>query len=142
MPTILVVDDDAGVRSFISSTLRSTGFTVLTAGRAERALSLIAGRGAGIDLAVIDMAMPGMSGLDLAAELERERSPIKVLFISGYADSIAMECIARRSPEQVLLKPFSDDGLAARVVQLLARPMQRSSSSVAQPERTSVPKAS
>ena len=142
MATILVVDDDAGVRKFISSTLKNTGFTVLDTGRAEQALSLIAGRSGGIDLAVIDMSMPGMSGLDLAAELERVRSPIQVLFVSGHRDSIAMESIALRSPRQVLLKPFSDDALAGRVVELLSNPMRKGPSSVANLDECAASRAS
>lgn len=122
MQTILVVDDDTAVRQFISSTLRDKGFTVLDVGSAKAALVLIAGRLGRIDLAVIDMAMPVMSGLDLAAELERQYSDIKVLFISGFGESIAMECIARQSPKQVLVKPFSDEALARRVAQLLTEP--------------------
>ena len=140
MQTILVVDDDAAIRRLISSTLKEAGFAVLDTGRAEQALSLILGRRAGIDLAVIDMAMPGMSGLDLAAEMEREHRDIKILFVSGYGNSIAMECIARQSPEHVLLKPFSPAALAGRVVRLLGKPV--SSSAVTQSPVTGISEAS
>jgi CheY-like chemotaxis protein len=122
MQTVLVVDDDPAVRRFIARTLGAAGYVVVAAGRAKEALSLIGGREAAVDLAVIDMAMPAMSGLDLAARLERDHGEIKILFISGYGDSIAMECIARQSPRQVLLKPFSEQAIAGRVEQLLGTP--------------------
>ena len=124
METILVVDDDAAVRRFIADTLRDAGFAVMATGRAEQALSLVEGRTPGVDLAVIDMAMPVMSGLDLAAILEREHEEIKILFISGHGDSIAMESIFHKSPQQVLLKPFNETAIAHRVEQLLRRPVR------------------
>jgi DNA-binding response OmpR family regulator len=121
MNTILVVDDDPAVRNFIGNTLRDLGLTVLTAHRLDAALSEIISHGAAIDLAIVDMIMPGGSGLDLAAELGRQWDGIQVLYVSGHHDSVAMDSIAQRSPEQVLLKPFSDQQLIARVLHLLAR---------------------
>ena len=121
MHTILVVDDDPLVSGFIGSTLREMGLTVLTADRMDAALTTILRHRDEIDLAIVDMVMPGGSGLDLAAEMGRQWDKMQVLYVSGHHDSVAMEAIARRSPENVLLKPFSDQELATRVVQLLAR---------------------
>jgi CheY-like chemotaxis protein len=63
--------------------------------------------------------MPGVSGLDLAAILGRDYPNLKILYISGYIGSLAAEALARRSPERVLLKPFTEDALLARVLMLL-----------------------
>jgi len=65
--------------------------------------------------------MPGGSGLDLAVELQRRFPFIHVLYMSGYADSIAMESISRVSPEHVLAKPFTDRALLASVLQVMPR---------------------
>jgi DNA-binding NtrC family response regulator len=72
-----------------------------------------------IALAIIDMVMPGMSGLDLAAELDRLRPGMKILYTSGHVSSVAMESIAQRSPDRVLFKPFDGNELLDRVIQLV-----------------------
>ncbi len=65
------------------------------------------------------MVMPGVSGLDLAADLGREYPNLKILYISGYVGSLVAEALARRSPERVLMKPFTEEALLARVRDLL-----------------------
>ena len=70
------------------------------------------------------MVMPGVSGLDLATDLIREYPGIKILYTSGYVDSVAMNVIARRSPQAVLLKPFTEQALLERVHQLLKMPRE------------------
>ena len=117
--TILVVEDDDSIRRLIARVLEDDGMVPLPAGSASEGLSLFEGHNASIDLAIIDMVMPGMSGLDLAAELERRRPGMRILYISGYVESVAMECVARRDPDLVLLKPFNGTTLMARVQSLL-----------------------
>jgi DNA-binding NtrC family response regulator len=117
--TILVVEDDPAVRRLIVRALSRNGFTVLGAGSATAGLAAFEAPFANIKLAIIDMVMPGMSGLDLAAELERRQPGIRILYISGHGDSIAMDSIARRRPEFVLLKPFVPGTIVTRVQQLL-----------------------
>jgi two-component system cell cycle sensor histidine kinase/response regulator CckA len=121
MKTVLIVDDDVSVRCFIHYVLSDTGFTVMTAESAEQALSIIEGNARHIQLVITDMMMPGGSGLDLAVELQRRFPFIHVLYMSGYADSIAMESISRVSPEHVLAKPFTDRALLASVLQVMPR---------------------
>jgi CheY-like chemotaxis protein len=116
---ILVVEDHESLRSLLGMTLRHHGLATLEAGSAAEALRLFHAHRSVIDLAIIDMVLPGMSGLDLAVELERERPDLKILYTSGYVNSIAMEVIARDSPELVLLKPFTQLRLIERVVYLL-----------------------
>jgi two-component system cell cycle sensor histidine kinase/response regulator CckA len=119
-PTILVVEDDRSVRQLIVQTLSHNGFAALEAGSGVDGLAAFqAGHGA-FNLVIVDMIMPGMSGLDLAAELARRQPNVKILYISGYGDSIAMESIARQWPDFVLLKPFSTWTLVSRVQQLLS----------------------
>jgi YesN/AraC family two-component response regulator len=63
--------------------------------------------------------MPGISGLDLATDLDREYPNLKILYISGYVGSTAADALARRTPERVLLKPFSEQELLDRVRMLI-----------------------
>jgi two-component system cell cycle sensor histidine kinase/response regulator CckA len=119
-PAILLVEDEDAVRRVISRMLSGRGYTVFESHRADDGLQVFLAHAQAIDLAIIDMVMPGMSGLDLASELSRLRPDIKVLYISGYSESIAMDVIAHRSPELVLLKPFTATDLMSRIQDLLA----------------------
>ncbi|HUI58154.1 MAG TPA: response regulator [Bryobacteraceae bacterium] len=121
MKTILIVDDDPGIRRFVARVLRGVGLTVLTASSAREAVSIIESASHQIHLVVTDMVMPGTSGLDLGCELQQRYPCMKVLYMSGYRDSIAMVAISKRSPEHALLKPFSRDALLASVLRLLAK---------------------
>lgn len=117
--TVLVVEDQPALRRLIRQALEKRGFLVLPAGDATRASEILALRGGRIDLAIADMILPGISGLDLAAQMGREFPSIPILYISGQAGSLAMECIAHQSPLRVLLKPFTMESLLQRVEMLL-----------------------
>lgn len=116
---ILVVEDDSALRRLVVKMLNGAGFTTLSAGKAADGLSIIRDREGGLDLAIIDIVMPGMSGLDLATDLDREYPELKILYISGYVDSVAAEVLSRRAPDHVLLKPFTRQALLQRVNLLL-----------------------
>jgi len=117
--TILVVDDQTPVRQLISRMLIRSGFKTIEAGNGIQALAVFEGVQGTIDLAIIDMVMPKMSGLDVAAELGRQDPNLKILYVSAHAGSIAIDCIRRRSPDQLLLKPFTEQSLRQRVFGLL-----------------------
>jgi DNA-binding response OmpR family regulator len=119
---ILVVEDDPEVRRFIEFILSRNGFRVTLAGNATDGLSALRNCPNDIALVVLDMVMPGMSGLDLAAELEREKPGMPILYVSGYIESVAMTSIARMWPDQVLFKPFSAGSLLEKVRYACRRP--------------------
>jgi hypothetical protein len=118
-PKVLVVDDEAGLRGLIVEYLIWDGIATFEASTADQGLSIVQQHADEIDLAIIDMVLPGTNGLDLAAELGREYPGLTILYISGYVDSVAMQGISRRSPELVLLKPFTERELLDRVHMLL-----------------------
>lgn len=120
--TILVVDDQPPVRQLIARMLARCGFKTIEAGNGLQALSRFEDANGAIDLAIIDMVMPQMSGLDVAAELARQHPDVKILYLSAYASSIAIDCIRRRSPQHLLLKPFTERSLVDRVLGLLGEP--------------------
>ena len=121
-PFILVVEDQAPLRHLIVRMLESGGFNTADAGTASEGLSLVRQRRGTIDLAIIDIVMPGISGLDLATDFDREFPDLKILYISGYVDSIAANVLSRQSPERVLLKPFTEEDLLHRVRLILGMP--------------------
>lgn len=120
--TVLVVEDREAVRRVIVQFLLRDGIAALQAGNTADALAMIRERQGAIDLAILDMVLPGGSGLDLASELGREYPSLRILYMSGFVDSVAMQGMVLRSPEFVLLKPFSEEVLLARVHKLLELP--------------------
>jgi CheY-like chemotaxis protein len=117
-PTVLLVEDNDLVRDAVTGMLAAHGFPVVAAETAEQGILEFESNPA-VSLAILDMMLPGKSGLDLAAELERRRPGFRILYMSGLGDSIAMESIARRAPDMVLIKPFNEEMLLQRVATLL-----------------------
>ncbi len=115
---ILLVEDEPRLRSLCARTLRDYGYSVLEAGSAEEALTLDAD---GVALLVSDVRMPGMDGLTLAKTLGARHPALRVLLISGYAasDDVTTDVAAGSVP--FLAKPFTPEGLARRVRELLDR---------------------
>jgi DNA-binding response OmpR family regulator len=118
-PTVLVVEDDANLRRLVVHMLANGGFETQSTGTAAEGLSLVRERQGAFDLAILDMMMPGVSGLDLATDLDREYPNLKILYMSGFVGSVAAEVLSRRSPDRVLLKPFTEQKLLERVRTLL-----------------------
>jgi CheY-like chemotaxis protein len=135
-PSILVVEDHAALLRLIVRLLHRGGFATLAAGRAVDGLSMVRQRHGQVDLAIVDIVMPGMSGLDLATDLDREYPDLTILYISGYADSVAADVLYRQSPDRVLLKPFTEEALLERVHLLLETPSRRAP---ARSDESSVP---
>jgi len=118
--TLLLVDDDASVRSITGRVLRESGYTVIEASNGEQAMELAASAGT-LDLLLTDIIMPGMRGVDLAARLRLSRPELKVLFISGYPDDERF--LAEDLGSATLLeKPFTIGALTRAVAKQVAEP--------------------
>jgi two-component system cell cycle sensor histidine kinase/response regulator CckA len=115
----LTCSKNCAVRELISRILAREGFAVVEVGNAVDGLHQFHDHPDEISLAVIDMTVPAADGLDLAAELTRQCPRLKVLYLSGYASSIAVAGIHSRSPEAILIKPFTGRMLVERVAILL-----------------------
>ena len=104
---ILVVDDDAEALAFCCSVLTESGYRVLPAASGEEALKIYRRENGGIDLALVDVVMPQMTGIDLAKRLEAlERSP-KVALVSGYTPEEMDRLIGEEgSSYRIIWKPF------------------------------------
>jgi signal transduction histidine kinase len=116
--TILVVDDDDGVRDFIREALGGLGYTVREADGGVAALEAL-DKGP-IDLLLVDFAMPGMNGAQVAREALARRPDLGVLFASGYAETAALQ-EAVGATATVIRKPFDIDQLGEAVFTALAK---------------------
>ena len=112
---ILLVDDDHAVREVTSTTLRDLGYSVVEAGSGGAALDILA-REPTIDLLIIDFAMPGMSGAEVARQARAKRPTLPILFITGFADRAALAGV---SETHIVGKPFVNDELATKLRSIL-----------------------
>jgi CheY-like chemotaxis protein len=117
--TVLVVDDQAQIRKLVRRTLEPLGIVILEAANGSEALAARSQHQGELSLVILDFIMPGLTGLDLAAQLNREAPSLKILYMSSAIESIVMESLLRQNPDLVLPKPFTVDELARRVVSLL-----------------------
>ena len=118
--TILLVEDEATVRTIVREALERLGYTVLEAASGEAAIQIGERHPGPIHLLLTDVVMPGQSGSHVAAQLRRARPELRVLFMSGYP-SVAMTARSTQEPGVTYLqKPFGPDTLARTVRQALA----------------------
>jgi PAS domain S-box-containing protein len=120
--TILLVEDDDGVRALAQKILERSGFTVLPAADPVDALSVATGHKGPIDLLLSDLVMPRGSGQELAQDLLERLPAIRVLFMSGYSDQAVVRHGALVEGAAFLEKPFSEDDLVRKVRETLDLP--------------------
>lgn len=116
---VLLVEDDAEVRQVVRLMLETEGYPVLEAETADDALQMFRQTPESVPLLIADVALPGMTGPELAARVCSERPQMLVLFISGHPyDTLIEE--GRLSPQAAFLqKPFAPSELARKVRELL-----------------------
>lgn len=120
-PTILVVDDEAMLRSAFYDMLARQGFRCLTAANAIDALQIIEANIVALDLVVTDIKMPGaLNGLDLANRVRELQPDTAILMITGYADDPILKDAAARG-YRLLEKPFREHHLVAAIREQLAK---------------------
>ena len=117
--TILLVEDEAGIRALVRKILRRENYNVLEAGSAEEALVMAAAARERIDLLVTDVMLPGASGRGLAERIRETRPDLKVLYISGYTDDDAVRTGAIPQGSRFLQKPFTLGALVGKVKESL-----------------------
>lgn len=120
-PTVLVVDDEATLRSVFSDLLAHEGYGCITAANAVDALQIIEANLIELDLLVTDIRMPGaLNGLDLANKVRELQPRTAILLISGYADDPGLNDAKERG-YRILAKPFRHFHLAAAIKEALAK---------------------
>jgi signal transduction histidine kinase len=118
--TILVVEDQPEVLDLVTVVLRQFGYSVLRATGPQESLALMRDHPGEIHLVITDVIMPGMTGRQLAAEMERIRPGIRILFMSGYSGSEIDEEGLLDEGLQFIQKPFTAEALAQRVRAVLS----------------------
>jgi two-component system response regulator FixJ len=118
-PTIFVVDDDTAVRDALKLLLRSVGQAVETFGSAQEFLDAYGEDRPGC--LVLDIRMPGMSGLELQQKLNEKHSILPIIFITGHGDvPMAVEAMQAGAVD-FIQKPFRDQDLIDRINQALEK---------------------
>jgi DNA-binding NtrC family response regulator len=123
--TILVVDDDLSVLSVIKCMLECGDYNVLIAHSAESAMRMAERDDLSIDLMLMDVVMPDITGPDLAERITALRPHLKVLFMSGCTDSDVVRVKILDRALGFLPKPFTSDSLLERVQKVLNPPPPR-----------------
>jgi two-component system cell cycle sensor histidine kinase/response regulator CckA len=119
--TVLLVEDEDFVRQIVQRVLEDQGYTVLSVDSGEKGLRVAEAKGGAIQLLVTDVVMPGMSGPQLAAELQSRYPAIRTLFMSGYTGDFLTRHGVTAPDAEFLAKPFTLQALAAKVRNLLDR---------------------
>ncbi len=116
---VLIVDDEPAVREVEALVLGRAGYDVLTAADGPAALSLV-DDGAAVDLVVADLKMPEMDGGEMARRLRFAHPELKILYVTGHADSLFLAQPLLWEDEAYLDKPFTSAGLLEAVSMLLS----------------------
>jgi len=120
--TILVAEDEDGVRSLTREVLEKYGYTVLEAANGEEALKVAEAHEGPLDLLLSDVVMPRMGGPELAQALLAKRPSVKVLYMSGYTDHPMVRRGVVNAGVAFLQKPFTPTVLVTRVREVLEAP--------------------
>jgi FixJ family two-component response regulator len=118
-PTVFVVDDDASMRDALKSLFRSVGLNVETFGAAQEFLSREPSKGPGC--LVLDVRLPGLSGLDVQRQLADAHVQIPIVFITGHGDVQMSVRAMKAGAVEFLTKPFRDQDLLDAVQQAVDR---------------------
>jgi CheY-like chemotaxis protein len=108
--TVLVVDDEEPVRKFVDRVFQDAGYQTVLASDGPEAIE-VASKLASLDILVTDVMMPLMAGDELARRLRQVQPSLKVLYLTGYADSLFKEKVTLWEDEAYLDKPCSIKGL-------------------------------
>jgi PAS domain S-box-containing protein len=123
--TILIVEDDNDLRSYLLDVLRGLGYRVLTAPHAQSALAVLEQKATPIHLLLTDVIMPSMNGRELGRRARQLRPSLRVLYMTGYARNAVVHHGRLDEGVELLEKPITQNALAARVRTVLDRSAAR-----------------
>jgi DNA-binding response OmpR family regulator len=119
--TILLVDDDKGVRSVSRIVLQGAGYVVVEASEGEEALADVRERKLTIELLVTDVVLPRMSGKELSLKLKEICPNVRILYVSGYTANVISHHGILDAGVDFLQKPFSSLEFLSKVREILDR---------------------
>jgi PAS domain S-box-containing protein len=117
--TILLVEDESAVRGLARLILEEARYDIVEARGGREALALVEGLGTRFDLLLTDVVMPDVGGPEVAARLRARRSDVKVVYMSGYADSALYRRGLSESDAFMLRKPFTPEALVGKIEEAL-----------------------
>ncbi|WP_042335545.1 hybrid sensor histidine kinase/response regulator [Bradyrhizobium sp. DOA9] len=120
--TILVVEDDSDLRTYVCDVLRDLNYRVLSAPSAQGALTILLQEEPRVDLLLTDVVMPGINGRELGRRAQQIRPGLKTLYMTGYSRNAVVHQGRLDEGVDVLEKPVSQAKLALRVREILDRP--------------------
>jgi CheY-like chemotaxis protein len=123
-PLVLIVDDEEPIRELQNRMLTQAGFATILADDAEKALTVIRD-GKPVDLIIADVHMPGMNGDEMARRIRALRPDLKILFVTGFADTLFTSQPVLWENQAFLDKPFTRRGLLEAVSLLLDGNLRR-----------------
>jgi len=115
MNSLMVVDDEEGVRRSLKKVLEKDGYRILLAENGEEALSIVRGDDQDIETVISDYRMPGMDGLETLIEIGRLNAEITRIMLTGYATMASAIEAVNEGIDGFLTKPFENDELRAKV---------------------------
>ncbi len=118
--TILLVEDEDGLRSLNARGLRSRGYSVIEAANGVEAIEALAEKEGGVDLVVSDVVMPEMDGPTMLKEMRAKNPAVKIIFVSGYAEDAFEKSLPENQQFAFLPKPFTLAQLVAAVKETIA----------------------
>jgi CheY-like chemotaxis protein len=116
--TVLLVDDDAGVRFALTEVLCDRGYRVICASSGAQALTSLEG----VDVVVTDLSMPGMDGLELVAQIAARAPALPVILLTAHGSENLVRIASSRGACGCLSKPFDIDEVARVIEQVRAQP--------------------
>lgn len=119
LETVLVVEDEGGIRALVRKILRRQSYEVLEAPSGAEALEILREHGQRINLLLTDVMMPGMNGVELSQQATAAHPTLRVLFVSGYTDDSVLEAGRFPAGAAFLQKPFTLGSLLGKVREVL-----------------------
>ncbi len=129
METILLVDDEPGVLRLCYQILNLDGYRVLQATSGEEALRLLQKNSEGLDLALLDVIMPGMNGIELAKRIQAIYPNTPIILMTGYGPHEIARVVGDNNPYRIIWKPFKADSLRRMIENVISGSASGASSS-------------
>lgn len=121
MKRIMIVEDEAAIREFEAINLKRVGYNVIEAGSGEEALDIYDSDTEGIDIALLDISMPGMDGFTLCKELRKRSASLGIIMLTARTQEMDKISGLMIGADDYITKPFSPTELLARVDSLYRR---------------------
>jgi DNA-binding NtrC family response regulator len=116
---VLIVDDEQIVRNAAGASLRRHGYEILEASGGPEAIEIFRHSGASISLVLLDLTMPGMSGVDVMEKLQLIDNDVRVLLSSGFNEVEAVRRFTGKGLAGFIQKPYTSSALAGKVKEIL-----------------------